>query len=257
MGLPVHLLSNLLDSLVQAAPGVVLRIPSQDASIGGIALDSRQVQAGDVFFALTGGAADGHRFIPDALQRGAVAVVGEQALEGLPAPYVQARNSREALAYLSAAFYGFPGRKLTVIGVTGTDGKTTTCNLIYQILQAAGLRTGMISTVNALIGEQVLDTGFHVTTPEAPDVQRYLAQMVEAGLIARCPGGYLARIGPAPRGLPANSTWEWSPTSPTNTWIITAVMRPTGLPRGCSFRHWRRTAPKASHPVHAASAEPG
>jgi UDP-N-acetylmuramoyl-L-alanyl-D-glutamate--2,6-diaminopimelate ligase len=69
-----------------------------------------------------------------------------------------------------------------VIGVTGTDGKTTTSNLIYHILLAAGLRVGMISTVNALIGDQVLDTGFHVTTPEAPDVQRYLAQMVAAGL---------------------------------------------------------------------------
>ena len=69
-----------------------------------------------------------------------------------------------------------------MIGVTGTDGKTTTTNLIFQILQAAGLKTGMISTVNAVIGDQVLDTGFHVTTPEAVDVQRYLAMMVEAGL---------------------------------------------------------------------------
>ncbi|MCK7480722.1 MAG: Mur ligase family protein [Candidatus Moduliflexus flocculans] len=69
-----------------------------------------------------------------------------------------------------------------MIGVTGTDGKTTTTNLLYQILLAANIKAGMISTVNAVIGDEVLDTGFHVTTPDAHDVQRYLAKMVEAGL---------------------------------------------------------------------------
>ncbi len=99
-----------------------------------------------------------------------------------PVPYVQVENSRTALAYLAAAYFGHPARRLTVIGVTGTDGKTTTCNLIYNILRTAGLSSGMISTVNAVIGDQVLDTGFHVTTPEAPAVQDYLARMVAAGL---------------------------------------------------------------------------
>ena len=97
-------------------------------------------------------------------------------------PYVQVENSRKALTWLAAAFHGNPGRKLTVIGVTGTDGKTTTCNLLYQILLAAGYKAGLISTVNAIIGDEVLDTGFHVTTPDAPDVQAYLARMVAAGL---------------------------------------------------------------------------
>ncbi|MRR10020.1 UDP-N-acetylmuramoyl-L-alanyl-D-glutamate--2,6-diaminopimelate ligase, partial [bacterium] len=114
--------------------------------------------------------------------RGAVAVMGTHAEVACSVPYAQVEDTRFALAYLAAAMQGFPARKLTVIGVTGTDGKTTTSNLIYRILLAAGLRAGIISTVNAVIGDQVVDTGFHVTTPEAPDVQRYLRRMVEAGL---------------------------------------------------------------------------
>ncbi len=155
-------------------------IPS--LSIRGIAIDSRAVKPGHLFVAMKGGSLDGHEFISKAIESGAAAVVGEKPLEGLAVPYIQVENSRQALTWLAAAFYDWPGRKLTVIGVTGTDGKTTTCNLIYQILLAAGLKAGLISTVNAVIGDRVLDTGLHVTTPDAPDVQRYLAEMVEAGL---------------------------------------------------------------------------
>ncbi len=152
--------------------------------ITGIAIDSRRVEPGNLFIARRGGSLDGHRFIPDALARGAAAVVGEEALEW-PAesrPYVRVPNSVEAVTWLAAAFYDWPGRRLTVLGVTGTDGKTTTSNLLYQILLAAGLRAGLVSTVNAVIGDEVLDTGFHVTTPDAPDVQFYLSKMVAAGL---------------------------------------------------------------------------
>ncbi|MHB0967609.1 MAG: UDP-N-acetylmuramoyl-L-alanyl-D-glutamate--2,6-diaminopimelate ligase [Bellilinea sp.] len=153
-------------------------------TITGIALDSRQVQPGYLFVALTGGSVDGHRFIPVAVAQGAAAVVGQQPAEGfsLPVPYIQVDDTRRALAYCSAAFYDFPARKLTIIGVTGTDGKTTTSNLLYTILKHAGKRVGIISTVSAVIGDEVIDTGFHVTTPEAPDVQHYLAQMAAAGL---------------------------------------------------------------------------
>ncbi len=97
-------------------------------------------------------------------------------------PYVRLVSTRRSLSYIAAAYYGWPGRKLCVIGVTGTDGKTTTANLIYRILQEAGLSAGLISTVNALIGRDQLDTGFHVTTPDAHDVQRYMQQMVRTGL---------------------------------------------------------------------------
>ncbi|MEN4013641.1 MAG: UDP-N-acetylmuramoyl-L-alanyl-D-glutamate--2,6-diaminopimelate ligase [Chloroflexota bacterium] len=152
--------------------------------VNGIRFDSRQVTQGDLFVALSGGNTDGHRYIPAAVQNGAVAVIGSRsAAEFDPfLAYVQVENTRLALAYLAAAFYDFPARALTIIGVTGTDGKTTTSNLIYEILRSAGLRVGIISTVNAVIGDEVFDTGFHVTTPEAPDVQFYLAKMRDAGI---------------------------------------------------------------------------
>ena len=172
-------LSQLLRSIAQEVPAPA---DLQDVAVTGVVFDSRKVEPGSIFVALQGGSADGHQYIPAAVQGGAVAVVGTQDVVGLDVPYIQTANSRKALAFLSAAFYDFPARALTVIGVTGTDGKTTTSNLIFQILRQAGTQVGMISTVNAVIGNEVLDTGFHVTTPEAPDVQRYLARMVAAGL---------------------------------------------------------------------------
>ncbi len=154
-----------------------------DTEVTGIAWDSRKVQTGDVFFALVGGNVDGHQFIDAAVEKGAAAVVGTQPVDSLPVPYVHIMgDDRLALAKFSAAFYDYPSRKLVVIGVTGTDGKTTTTNLVYHILSSAGLKVGMISTVNALIGDKTLDTGFHVTTPASPDIQGYLARMVQAGL---------------------------------------------------------------------------
>jgi UDP-N-acetylmuramoyl-L-alanyl-D-glutamate--2,6-diaminopimelate ligase len=172
---------SLLSSLV-CALNEVTDLPAHDVEVTGVVMDSRQVQPGNIFVALTGGLSDGHRYIPAAIRAGVCAVVGTELLEGLEVPYIRVRDSRQALARLAAAFYGFPARQLVMIGVTGTDGKTTTANILFRILQAAGLRAGMISTVNAVIGEQSFDTGFHVTTPEAPSVQAYLAQMVQAGL---------------------------------------------------------------------------
>jgi UDP-N-acetylmuramoyl-L-alanyl-D-glutamate--2,6-diaminopimelate ligase len=170
-----------LTSLFSAYP-FPIHTPIPDTPITGLAIDSRKVQPGDIFIAMPGGSVDGHQYIPDAIEKGAAAIVGEQDWVGLPVPYVRVDNARRAVTYLAAALHGYPGQKLTVIGVTGTDGKTTTCNLLFHALKAAGIKAGLISTVNAVIGDEVLDTGFHVTTPDAPDVQRYLAQMVAAGL---------------------------------------------------------------------------
>ena len=160
--------------------------PSDHLEITGITDDSRQVTPGGLFVAVAGLSVDGHRFIPQALDAGARAIVGERpraALE-LPAafPYIRVSDTREALGRLHAAWHHHPARKLTLIGVTGTDGKTTTTTLIYEILRAASVPVGMISTVDARIGAETLDTGLHTTTPAAEDVQRYLAQMVDAGI---------------------------------------------------------------------------
>jgi len=152
-----------------------------DLPIAGIAIDSRAVKPGYLFVAMKGGNVDGHDYVQKAIDNGAVAIVGDIGRIDNPI-YFGLENPRQALTYLSAAFYDWPARKLTVIGITGTDGKTTTSNLIYKILVAAGLKAGMISTVNAVIGDEILDTGFHVTTPDAHDVQHYLARMVDAGL---------------------------------------------------------------------------
>lgn len=154
-----------------------------DVQISGISIDSRAVKPGHLFVAMQGGTLDGHNYIRQAIDNGAVAVVGEREVKQIAdLPYIRLVNTRQALTWLAGSFYLWPARHLTVIGVTGTDGKTTTSNLIFHILKAAGLKAGMISTVNAVIGDDVLDTGFHVTTPDAQDVQFYLAKMVEAGL---------------------------------------------------------------------------
>ncbi len=153
-----------------------------DIDITEIIFDSRQAKPGALFVAIPGTQRDGHLFVPDVVSRGVEAVIVEHKLS-LPPNVIQivVPNSRKALALASAAFYGFPGRKLRVIGVTGTDGKTTTSTLIGSILETAGHRTGVITTVAAKIGDRFVDTGFHTTTPDPPDVQRYLSDMVTNG----------------------------------------------------------------------------
>ncbi|MCU0500734.1 MAG: UDP-N-acetylmuramoyl-L-alanyl-D-glutamate--2,6-diaminopimelate ligase [Anaerolineae bacterium] len=152
--------------------------------ISHITADSRRVSAGALFVAYRGVGVDGHRYIGDALARGAAAIVGELAFDALSTPppaYIQVADGREALAWLSAAWHDHPSRAMALVGITGTDGKTTTANLLHSILVTAGKRAGLISTVSAVIGDQTYETGLHTTTPDAPDVQRYLAKMRDAG----------------------------------------------------------------------------
>lgn len=175
------LLADLAHETVEPRRGT----PS-DPEVTGVVCDSRQTQPGNLFVAIAGVDVDGHAFIKDAVGRGAVAVVGQRPTSrifprGADVPYIAVADSRRALALLSEAWNGYPGRKMRVIGVTGTEGKTTTVRLIHSILTTAGYRVGLISTVSALIGDEEVDTGLHTTTPDAPAMQQYLARMVEQG----------------------------------------------------------------------------
>ena len=175
-----------LSDLLAAVPNAV-NLEGHDSRVGAIATDSRTVRAGDLFIAIPGVHVDGYRFIPDAVRNGAVVVVSERPAPNLFTPSgdavinVQVSNARKAWGWLCAAWHGFPSRKLTMIGITGTDGKTTTVSLVYAILRAAGLEAGMINTVAARMGASEISTGLHTTTPDAPDIQRLLDQMVHAG----------------------------------------------------------------------------
>ena len=171
-----------LEKLTQSLPDA-RRHNWRSLGVRQIQCDSRLISPGDLFVAIPGVAVDGHTFVAAALSAGAVACVVERMLPELEdVTTIVVRNTREALAYLHAAWHDHPARKLRVIGVTGTDGKTTTVRLIRGILRAAGHKVGTIDTVSATIEDLESPTGFHTTTPDAPEVQAFLAEMVSAGI---------------------------------------------------------------------------
>ena len=168
--------------LVEHVPGL-LRV-SGDAPVSAPVVErSADVEPGGVFVAWPGLNVDGHAFIADAVARGAAAVVGQQPLGDVGVPYAQVADAQAAVGFLAAAYHGFPSRQLVVIGVTGTDGKTTTSTLLHRMLQQVWPgRVGLVSTIAAELGSATVETGLHVTTPGAPQVQALLAQMVANGL---------------------------------------------------------------------------
>ncbi len=154
---------------------------SLDSDISALVYDSRKAVPGCIFVCMPGAVTDGHQYIPDVLAKGAAAVVVEHPVE-VPeeVTVIEVENARLALAELSAAWFGHPAEKLTTIGVTGTKGKTTTTYMIKGILEKSGLPTGLIGTIEVIIG----DKHIHAvnTTPESYLVQQYFAEMVDAGL---------------------------------------------------------------------------
>lgn len=148
--------------------------------IRGITDDSRKVGTGFLFVAIKGLTVNGHKYIPQAIENGAKVIVGEEELKLKNVKYIKVNDSRRELGILASRWYGNPSKKLKIIGVTGTDGKTTTSNLIYWILKKSGKKVGLISTVNAKIGNKEYDTGFHVTNPEPLLLQKLLTDMVKS-----------------------------------------------------------------------------
>ena len=167
-----------LRDLLSGIPVLDLRAP-EELEISGISYDSRLTQPGDLFVAITGYAQDGHRYIPAAVEKGAVCVICERPQEG-DIPYVQVEHSRRALALLGVNWFGNPAEKLTMTAVTGTNGKTSTTYLLKAVLeQALGAKVGLIGTNQNMIGNVVLDT--ERTTPECFELHKLFRQMLDAG----------------------------------------------------------------------------
>jgi UDP-N-acetylmuramoyl-L-alanyl-D-glutamate--2,6-diaminopimelate ligase len=152
-----------------------------DRPISGLAMDSRRVLPGNLFFALPGRRADGNSFIDEAIQRGAVGIVAEKipAATAARVTYIQVHDARRALAQVSQRYFGFPDKSLELVGVTGTNGKTTVTNLIKHLLSTSAQRVGLVGTVNYDLGARVVPS--YRTTPESLELFGMLAQMRDAG----------------------------------------------------------------------------
>ncbi len=148
------------------------------AEIRALAYDSRRVSDGTLFFCFAGEKTDGHDFAPAAVEAGAGALVVERPLD-LDVPQAQVEDARAAMAPIAAAFHGDPTSELTVVGITGTNGKTTTAFLVRHLLDSAGTPCGLLGTVQQLVGGQVEEV--ERTTPEAIDLQRTFSRMLEGG----------------------------------------------------------------------------
>lgn len=154
-----------------------------ETEITTLAYDSRKVKSGSVFVCISGTVKDAHEFIPEVVEKGASVVIVEKEVNPVAGvTYLRVKNSRQALAYMSAAYFDYPAKKLKVIGITGTKGKTTTTYMVKSILESAGIKTGLIGTIEAVIGEEKIPSAS--TTPESYQVQELFHKMVEAGLDA-------------------------------------------------------------------------
>jgi UDP-N-acetylmuramoyl-L-alanyl-D-glutamate--2,6-diaminopimelate ligase len=171
----------MLETLLEAMPEREVRGPLP-VTVRGLTDDSRRVTAGACFVAVRGLRADGRRFIPQAVERGARAVVAEppDPLPGQDVGRILVPDTRRALPRLADAFYGHPSRALTLVGITGTNGKTTTSYLAEALLRARGQETGVIGTIQYVVRGRARDAG--QTTPEATELQGLLAEMVAAGV---------------------------------------------------------------------------
>jgi UDP-N-acetylmuramoyl-L-alanyl-D-glutamate--2,6-diaminopimelate ligase len=151
-----------------------------DAEITTLVYDSRKVEAGSVFVCIAGAVSDGHDFIPQVIEKGAAAIIVEKEVAvANDVTVIRVDNTRLALACMSAAYFNYPAEQLKTIGITGTKGKTTTTYMVRTILEAAGIKTGLIGTIEAIIGNDIIPA--NNTTPESYVLQEYFKRMVDAG----------------------------------------------------------------------------
>ena len=169
-------LSELLDNV-----RVIEIENSSNPYISGLEYDSRRVEQGSCFFAVVGGANDGHNYIDSAIERGAKAIICQQMpeLQREGVAYVVVEDSNIAMAAIAASFYGHPSEELRLVGVTGTNGKTTTATLLYDMFTAMGYKVGLISTVVYRIGQQRIESTH--TTPDAIRLNKMMREMVDQG----------------------------------------------------------------------------
>ena len=173
-------LDTLLAALAQPAK-YRAALDVLDADISSLAYDSRNVEAGGLFIAVPGTHTDGQRFLGDAARRGAIVALGESLQDAYtsPLPYLEVADVRSALADLACAFYHYPAQHLCTIGVTGTDGKTTTANLISTLLEVAGKPNGLMTTANFKIKGQEWENATRQSTLEALEIQQLLRRMLD------------------------------------------------------------------------------
>ena len=176
-------LAQFFTKEIKKKSGFVSASAAKDPEVTSLEYDSRNVNSGSLFFALPGLHTDGSLYIDDAVSRGASVIVHENeiAKKKSDAAYIKVKNARFAMSPISASFYDFPSQQLLVTGVTGTEGKSTTVYLIWQLLTLLGKKAGFISTVQHSLGEQENFNIEHQTTPEAPVVQRLLREMADNG----------------------------------------------------------------------------
>ena len=169
----------LLRDLLLETPGVLETQGDLDTQIDALVTNSREKTENGVFFCISGLRFDAHNFAPQAVENGCTALIVERFVD-CPAVQVKVENVRSAMAYIASAFYGHPSRKLRMIGVCGTKGKTTTSFLVKAITEQAGMKTGLIGTTGNMIGDKHLPS--NMTTPDPVDLHRCLRQMVDEGV---------------------------------------------------------------------------
>ena len=168
-----------LKDLLQEIPYSLVK-GSLDTDVSDIIYDSRKVGKNAAFLCISGTTVDAHKFIPDAIEKGASVIIIEKDVDvEADVTVVKVESARKALAYLSAAYFDYPAKKLTTIGLTGTKGKTTTTYMVEAILKHAGKKVGVIGTIGAVVDGKKYHTDN--TTPESYEVQYLMSEMVKAG----------------------------------------------------------------------------